>query len=165
MNGFINSGSDYDLWVLIRQTRDAMLKAREKELEKLGVSSIQVAVLFNLKAIGTDATPAELSRRLVREPHSISGLLSRMERQGLIRKVKDLPRKNMVRIEMTDKGKEVYGKSARRLVVHEIMSALPENAKKELWNCLEKLRTKAFETIGRGYKLPFPQLQPEYEAN
>jgi DNA-binding MarR family transcriptional regulator len=141
-----------------------MSKAREKELGKLGVSCIQAAVLFNLQAIGDAATPAELSRRLVREPHTISGLLSRMEKQGLIRKAKDLPRKNMVRIEMTDKGKEIYDKSTQRLAMHEIMSILPENEKKELWTYLEKLRTRALKTLGKGYELPFP-LRFESEDN
>jgi MarR family transcriptional regulator, organic hydroperoxide resistance regulator len=161
MSNSLDSGFNYNLWVLMRQTRDAMSKARERELEKLGVSSIQAAVLFNIQVIGEEATPAELSRRLVREPHSISGLLSRMEKQGLVRRVKDLPRRNMVRIEMTDKGKEIYDKSIKRLAIHEIMSVLPERAKKELWTYLEELREKAFKTIGRSYKLPFEQLYPE----
>ncbi|MDD5191225.1 MAG: MarR family transcriptional regulator, partial [Dehalococcoidales bacterium] len=105
---------DYNLWALFRQTRDAMIKARERELEKHGISSIQAAVLFTIQDIGPEATPAEISRRLVREPHSISGLLSRMEKQGVIKRAKDLPKRNMVRISLTAKGRELYQYSTQR---------------------------------------------------
>lgn len=156
MENFLSEDRDYNLWVLIRQTRDAIMKAREKELAQAGISSIQAAVLFTMQAIGEAATPAEISRRLVREPHSVSGLLSRMQKQGLIKKVKDLPRKNMVRVTMTEKGLAAYRISKERASMHTIMSILSEIDKKELWDKLEKLRDKALKLAGIGYILPFP---------
>ena len=81
---------DFELWVLLRHTVDAMLRAREKELRKTGISRIQSAVLFIVKNIATPATPLAISRRLLREPHSTSELLSRMAKKGLVKKVKDL---------------------------------------------------------------------------
>ncbi|MDD5191488.1 MAG: MarR family transcriptional regulator, partial [Dehalococcoidales bacterium] len=119
-----STDQDYNLWALLRQTRDAMVKARDRELEKHGSSTIQAAVLFTIQDIGPEATPAEISRRMVREPHSISGLLSRMEKQGLIKRVKDLPKKNMVRVTLTAKGKEAYEYSTQRAAMYEIMSVL-----------------------------------------
>ena len=149
-----STDEDYNLWVLMRQVRDAMGKARERELGKYGISSIQGAVLFNIKEIGRETTPAEISRRLVREPHSVSGLLSRMEKQGLIKRVKDLPRRNMIRIVTTKKGEEAYKLIAKRLSMVEIMSSLTEDEKNTLWNLLQKLRTKSFRMAGIN-ELPF----------
>jgi MarR family transcriptional regulator for hemolysin len=154
--GLISTDQDYNLWVLMRQARDAMTKAREKELEKHGISSIQAAVLFTIQAIGQDATPAEISRRLVREPHSVSGLLSRMEKQRLIKRVKDLPKRNMVRIVMTEKGWAAYEESTKRIVMHEVMAVLTESEKRDLWETLQKLRDKALKLAGIGHELPFP---------
>lgn len=156
MNSMLSTDKDYNLWVLLRQTRDAMSKAREGELEKYGISSIQAAVLFTIQAIGPNATPAEISRRLVREPHSVSGLLNRMQKQGLIRRVKDLPKRNMVRVVMTQKGEEAYRQSTRRLSMHETISALTEEERNQIWNLLEKLRDRAMKLAGIGYELPFP---------
>jgi DNA-binding MarR family transcriptional regulator len=156
MNSMLSADQDYNLWVLLRQTRDAMVKAREKELEKYGISSIQAAVLFNIQTIGPEATPAEISRRLVREPHSVSGLLNRMEKQGLITRVKDLPKRNMVRVSLTEKGREVYELSTKRLSMHDTMSVLSEGERSQLWNMLEKLRDKALKLAGIGHELPFP---------
>ena len=89
--------------MLLNQATDATLRARQKELDRYGISAAQAAVLFIIQAIGEKATPAEITRWLFREPHSVSGMLSRMEKQGLVRKVKDLDGKNLVRIAMTEK--------------------------------------------------------------
>ena len=156
MNTLLSTDQDYNLWVLMRQTRDAMTKARERELEKYGISSIQAAVLFTVQSIGVEATPAEISRRLVREPHSVSGLLSRMEKQGLIKRVKDLPKRNMLRVVMTEKGETAYDQSTKRTTMHEIIGILSENERRRLWDDLEKLRDKSMKLAGIGHELPFP---------
>ena len=151
-----STDQDYHFWALFRQTRDAMIKARERELEKHGISSIQAAVLFTIQDIGPKATPAEISRRLVREPHSISGLLKRMERQGLIKRIKDLPKRNMVRISLTAKGKELYQYSTRRQSMHDIMAVIADDERGLLWDYLLRLRDKALRLAGIDYEMPFP---------
>ncbi len=153
---------DYQLWAMIRQTRDAMIKARDKELEKMNLSSIQAALLFTVQDIGPAATPAEISRRLVREPHSISGLLSRMEKQGLIKRAKDLPKRNMVRISLTDKGKTLFEYTTRRVTMHEVLSVIDDGERKALRDILQKLRNKALKMSGIEYEMPFPPGKGEY---
>ena len=159
MSRYLATDHDYNLWVLLRQTRDAIIKARARELQQYGISSIQAAVLFTIQAIGDSATPAEISRRLIREPHSVSELLSRMEREGLIKRVKDLPRKNQVRVLITDKGRQAYEQSTEREAIHRIMSVLSEEEHQQLRSCLEKLRDEALRQVGIRHKPPFPPPQ------
>lgn len=154
---------DYNLWVLFRQTRDAMIKARGRELGKHGISSIQAAVLFTIQHIGTAATPAEIARRLVRETHSISLLLSRMEEHGLIKRVKDLPKRHMVDVILTAKGREMYRYSTQRQTMHDILSVISDDERKILWDSLQKLRDRALKLAGIGYELPFPPPYSEME--
>jgi len=161
---FLAADQDYNLWVLFRQTRDAMIKARERELAQHGISSIQAAVMFTILDIGAAATPAEISRRLVREPHSISGLLSRMEKQGLIKRVKDLPKRNMVRITLTPKGKQIYEISTQRATMHEILAVVNDAERKVLRDYLQRLRDKALKLAGIGYEMPFPPPYTDPEA-
>ena len=156
VKNFSSSDKDYNLWTLLGLTRDAIQRARQKELAQYNISSRQSAVLFIVRAIGDKATPAEISRWLFRESHSISDLLSRMERQGLVRKVKDLDRKNQVRIELTQKGHEVYQQSYKRESIHRILSFLSEEQRKQLGSSLQTLRDKALEEIGVEYEMPFP---------
>ncbi len=147
---------DYELWVLLRQTSDAIRRARENELRKIGISRIQAAVLFALKTIEPPVTPAKISRWLFREPHSVSGLLDRMERQGLITKAKDLDRRNLVRVSLTPKGEEAYEFSKDRRSMREVLSVLTPEERDVLRGYMLRLRGKALDVLKMEVALPFP---------
>ena len=144
----------YELWFLLAQTRDAIFKAREKELDRYHISATQAAALSVIQDIGGKVTPTEISRRLFREPYSVSGLLSRMEKEGLIRKARDLDKKNMVRVVLTDKGNQFCQQSAVRKSIGNIMSSLSEEECQQLKLYLERLQGKAFEEIAVNHKRP-----------
>ena len=139
---------DYKLLWLLFRTRDAIWKAREKEVRQFGIRGRESAVLFIIDTIGTVATPSEIARWLFREPHTASGLLRRMEQKGLVRMVKDLGRKNLIRVEPTPKGRKAYEQSLKREVIHSIMSSLSKNERQQLSSCLEKLLNKAVLELG-----------------
>ena len=103
MENFSSADQDFRLWVLLEQVTRALRKAREKELNEYGISAADAAVFSIIQATDKQATPAEISPWLLREPHSVSGLLSRMEKEGLVRRVKDWDKKNLVRIAMTER--------------------------------------------------------------
>lgn len=147
---------DYNLWVLLHQTRDATYNAREKELRQYGISPMEAAVLFIIQAIGDEATPAEISRWLFRKQHSVTALLVRMEKRGLVKKTRDLARKNMVRVTITEKGTQAYSNSANRDSIHKTMSTLSEEEHRQLSASLLKVRDVALKEIKIDYELPFP---------
>ncbi|MFC1867278.1 MarR family winged helix-turn-helix transcriptional regulator [Thermodesulfobacteriota bacterium] len=152
----IIKNEDYRLWVLMRLTRDAMAKSREKELRRYGISSRESAVLFIIQAVGDKPTPAEISRWMFREQHSVSTLLNRMEKKGLIKKTKDLDRKNMVRVSLTDKGRQTFDKSSQTESIHRLLSVLSKKEYKQLFSILGILRDRALEDLAIEYKPPFP---------
>jgi MarR family transcriptional regulator, organic hydroperoxide resistance regulator len=139
---------DQDLWFLLTHTRYAIFRAREKELQRYGVSPEQVGLLFVVQALGNKATPAALSRHLIRQPHTVSALVDRMARRGLVKKVKDLDRKNLVRVVMTEKGQKTYDISTKRGPIHRILNTLSDDEKKVFKDLLERLLTKARKEIG-----------------
>ncbi|MFC2020355.1 MarR family winged helix-turn-helix transcriptional regulator [Chloroflexota bacterium] len=137
----------YELWLLFTRTRHLVYKARQKELNQYDISARNASVLSVIVRLGGKATPGNLARELFLEPHSVSGLISRMTKQGLINKVKDLERKNLVRIEITEKGYEAYQKSTGRESISDIMSVLTQEEKLELWSLLAKIRGRAIEEL------------------
>ena len=159
MKNFSLTDQDFNLWWLLVQTRDAILKARRKELRQYNVSGRNAATLFIIQSLGDNATPAEISRWLLREPHSISEILNRMEKQGLVRKIRDLARKNMVRVVLTEKGLEAYFQSTKLESVRKIMSSLFEEERQQLRSSLLTLRNKALKELGTEYQIPFPSVQ------
>ncbi len=145
----------YALWLLLILVRDAIHRARQEELRQVGITASEAGVLFYAQALGDRATPAEISRCLFKRPHGISMLVSRMEREGLVKKVSDLDRKNLVRVELTEKGQEAYNYASKRAVIHRIISSLSEEERQQLSSNLEKLRSRAFKELGLKDKITY----------
>jgi DNA-binding MarR family transcriptional regulator len=156
---FLNQ--DFNLWILLAQTRALLFSAGEAELAKFGISLMQGWTIFTIKAIGNKATPAEISRWLGREPHTVSSLLSRMVDLGLVRKEKSLDKKNLVRILLTDKGEQLYQSAIGMQSMHEIMSALNMEERRQLQSILEKLRDRTQKKLGRKYTLPYENFKAD----
>ena len=151
------ANQEYRLWVRLHQARDAIYKAREKALKQFGISTMESAVLFSVKAIGSRATPAEISRWIFREPHSVVGILNRMERKGLVRRAKDLDKKNQTRVMITEKGQQAYYQAAKIKSVSKIMSTISGEERQQLRSCLQKLRAAELKELGVECELPFLQ--------
>ena len=147
---------DFTLWVLLRQAKDMVFKATQKQLSQYGISPEQAGVLSIVQFLDNKATPAEISRWLLRESHTVSGILSRMEKKGLIRKTKDLDRKNLVRVTLTEKGQQAYLQSTKIESIGQIMSCLSEEERQQLSSCLKILRERALKVLGIDQEPPFP---------
>ncbi len=149
---------DFNLWILLAQTRSLLFSLGEQELARYGVSLMQGWTVFTIKAIGERATPAEIARWLGREPHTVSSLLSRMVELGLVKKEKSLDKKNLVRIRLTPKGEQIYQAAIAMKPIHEVMGVLSSNERAQLRLTLEKLRAQAQKKQGRHYILPYEAL-------
>jgi DNA-binding MarR family transcriptional regulator len=77
-----------------------------------------------------------------------------MERKGLVKRAKDLEKKNLVRIALTEKGQRVYAQSTKRESIHQIMSFMSEEKCEQMSECLGELRDKALEYLGDVPKPP-----------
>ncbi len=155
METLASNDQDYALWLLLLKVRRCISKTREKELSLYDITPEQAGVLFIVQALNSQTTPAEISRLTFREPHTVSVLISRMEKKGLVRKVKDMDKKNMIRIVITEKGQEAYNQSSQRAPIHNIMSALSEAERQQLMSFLQTLRDRALKELGEYYKPPF----------
>ena len=146
----------YRLWQMISNTTHVISKARQKELHNDGISMYSSGILDAIARLGEKATPVALSKESSRERHSTSEQLSRMEKQGLIRKIKDLERKNLIRIELTEKGYDAYQKVKERKSIEYVTTALTSDEQRELWSLLAKVREKAIEYLGTKNTNIFP---------
>ncbi|OGO20371.1 MAG: hypothetical protein A2144_11260 [Chloroflexi bacterium RBG_16_50_9] len=148
---------DRRLVVLLRLTTDAIVKVRRKELRrKYGVSIEEWGALSIIRRIGDKATPAEIARWMFREHHSVVALLNRMEKKGLVKKTRDLDRKNMMRVRLTEKGEQVYITSAKASAHRGVVSDLSKDERRQLIQYLTILRDRALEKLGIDYKPDFP---------
>src|SRR4030067_2534775 len=91
------------LWVLIAQTKDAILRARERDYARYGISNERRAILYIIQSNGGHAAPVDIARALFREIHSITEMLKRMERDGLITRHQGAARSKL-EVRMTEQG-------------------------------------------------------------
>jgi len=140
---------DMQIWGLIRQVDNAMYRCREKELSGSGCTAVDTAVLYTLKVAPNGITQAEIARLIFREPNTVTILLRKLEKKGLVRRTKDLERKNLVRVTITNKGKKALSEAmARWNVIRDIASCLSEEDKIHLRSSMLKLHRKSFEALG-----------------
>jgi len=114
-----------------------------------------------ISMIGDTATPVEISRRLFRKHHSITEILNRMERQGLLKKTKDLNKKNMVRVTLTEKGLKLHHLAFKEICINKIISSLSKETRRQLRSSLLLLRDRAITECGSNKIPPFPSSNKE----
>ena len=155
MENILND-DDYMLWRLISQTTNAIRKARERELIKFDLTRTMAAILMISEATGGQVTPYKIASWLIREPHSISNLLVRMEKAGLIEKKKQPGKKKAVHIQITDKGRQAYLEAIKLESVRKILSAVSKYQRQYLIPILRTMRDEALSQVWLKRKLPFP---------
>lgn len=146
----------YKAWTLLNQTEHLIQKVRQRELAQAGISVIESAVLFVLANSDGPVTPAEMSRYLLREMHSVSMLLQRMEAKGLITKAKNLHHKHLIRITLTKKGRIAYERSQKLNHIERVLSSLSKTKLDQLDAALRKLRDTAAKELGINHDIRFP---------
>jgi len=140
---FKTGDRNYDLYLLLANVYELLLKARERELRQHDMTLRQALILWAIHTIGEKATPSMISRMLMRAPNSVSAALNRMEKAGLVVKNNDPAKKNVIRLSLTDRGQRAYSQSAERTSINNIMSSLSKTQFHELSSLLRTLQQVA----------------------
>jgi DNA-binding MarR family transcriptional regulator len=135
------------LWIMVAQTKDAILRARQRDYAHFNISNERRAVLWNIQNNGGHATPVEIARQLFRELHSVSEMLVRMEKEGLITRYKGSGR-SRVEVKLTKKGLDVFNQSLHNETDKRIFSVLTKKQRERLMSYLWKLRGRVLKELG-----------------
>jgi len=151
----------FNLWLLLLKTRRVLYRAREKELIPYDITPEQGEILYINRARKGNTSQTEIARLMAREPHTISGIIQRMERKGLVKKTKDLKSKNAKKIDITKKGNQVLKRVGERETIKNIMSTLTDEECSKLWFLLEKLLSAGIKELDKYYLCPYTRLSAE----
>jgi DNA-binding MarR family transcriptional regulator len=143
----------FELYVLFSQTNAAIIRAREIELAKFGLTTEQGVLLHTLIKKGGSSTLSEIAIAIVRQVQSVSTLVERMTRLGLVKKVK-YPDKKKLQVSITDKGLEMYNNVPHNSV-EMIFSVLSLKDRNTLAKYLQRLSFRSRNLLGLDYKHPF----------
>jgi DNA-binding MarR family transcriptional regulator len=146
-----DASHDHETYVLARllqQSADAMRRVRQKELSHIGVSTIEAATLLTINELGEQAKPSRIAECVLRRPNSMTALLKRMEQNGLVSRTYDLKRRNWVRMELTEYGREVLERVSVRTAIRTVMGTLSVVERETLKSALVHLRVEALNSLG-----------------
>lgn len=153
MNGSLELTENQKAWMRLETLMAVLERARSLELAKSEVNTPQAQILFHLKVSKEPLTPMKLARMLHKQPHTVSALVHRMGRQGLLTTRNDLKRKNWVRVSMTEKGEDALKRWSTATMVPNSLSCLSKKEADTLHVITRKLHNRGLELLR--------QLQPD----
>ena len=135
-------------WAILHKACATVMRCEEVMFSKVGITPQQYAVLAVFKGSKSPVTPTEVARQLDRRTNSITLIVDRMEKAGLIKRVRNLQDRRTIQLVMTKKGLEAFDRATKPGTdfVKEILSCLTEKELKIFINFLERIRQKAIDS-------------------
>ena len=142
----------FNAWVLLDYTKFAISKIRDEELSRIGLTAQQAAIIrIILRRKKTTIT--EISNAWMRQPHSISAIIDRMAKAGLVKKTK-YPGERELEIEVTEYGEKLYH-SIKIESIERIFSCLSKDDIHKLSQYMKLLLIRTCSLSGTSYDFPF----------
>ncbi len=142
-----NIPSAFSLWRYLDHSRYMIFRLRERELAQFGLTPEQAQVLDIIYCAGGSTTINNIVRSTQRQHNSMSTLIARMTRQGLVKKTRIRRDKRAYRIAMTAKGETAYLRMPSESV-DQAFSCLSDGEKGSLYSYLNRLLVHAYNMSG-----------------
>jgi len=142
-------GKSLTAWAQLRHTWIAMNKVAETRLLEVGLTPETVGVLWACRDYPGPLHPAEIARLVFRAPHTVAGMLNRMEKEGLIIRIPKEPGHPFTEVRLTAKGEEACapGIDILKDVIAETMSVLSQEELEQLLELTRVLLLKALHML------------------
>jgi DNA-binding MarR family transcriptional regulator len=143
---------DKGAWMLLRQAHNLVLKCEDRVFNEHELTTEQHAVLMAIKHIDGPVRPTDVARWLDRSVNSVSMIVDRMVKAGLLRRVRDRKDRRTVFLTVTSKAEKAYvlATVAGWELIQEILSPLSDKDKRTFIRLLETLRDKTYDYLNSG---------------
>jgi DNA-binding MarR family transcriptional regulator len=138
------------VWSLLHRVRDVLMRCEDERFGQYGITSEQFGVLVTLKYIGESARPTDIARWLGRSPNSVSMIVDRMAKAGLVRRVRSRKDRREVSVIMTSKAESALKPATKAGLefIHNVMSPLLDEDLSTLAQLLEIVRHGGVQCMG-----------------
>jgi MarR family transcriptional regulator, organic hydroperoxide resistance regulator len=118
--------------------------------KRFGLTGPQLTVIKILDQIG-DLSLSSLSGRIKANNSTVTGIIDRMEREGLVRRERSQTDRRMVLIRLTDKGRALAGQIEVQPmeIFRQAVAALPESEMQTLFSILDRVQRTVRQTIAQ----------------
>ena len=147
---YVPAEEDFKLWRFLDHTRYVIARLRELELAQYGLTPEQAYVLDILNANGGSTTMGQIADMTLRPHHTISTLIERMAKHGLLEKRRTPQDRRSYEIVVTAKGDELFRK-VKRKSIEMAFSTLSKEDKRLLSSILKRLLSRSYELSGKQF--------------
>ena len=141
-------------WLLWEETSDLMDLSNEATFNKVGLPFQQYVILVILNYVNFKTTVNKLAHLANRKPNSISMIINRMERDGLVKRTRSTQDKRVVYLTATTKGKMKLKQSLKPgwEYLTRLFSCFNVEELHTLIDIVEKLQNQALKELPKRYK-------------
>jgi len=135
------------LWRLMHQVRDILVLCEDSVFAEYGITTEQFSVLAAVKSRDGSLRPTDLAYLLERSPNSISMLVDRMVKAGLVKRTRDRKDRRVVNVYLTSKGESALKPAmpASWEFIQKILSPMPYE---DIYTLANQLETVKCELLG-----------------
>jgi DNA-binding MarR family transcriptional regulator len=135
---------------LIRQTHDSIVKVEEAAFQKAGLTLQQFMVMDSIVRVQKPVTVTDVAVFLDRQLNSISLIIDRMVRAGLVKRVRSKKDQRLVTLMLTSKGQANYteGLKVSKQLVGLIISGIRAGELRAMNNVLNKVHDNTLNLRG-----------------
>jgi DNA-binding MarR family transcriptional regulator len=136
-------------YILVRQAWLAINRVAEARLAKVGLTPEKFLVLWTCRDYRGPLIPAEIARIAHRENQTIAGLLNRMEKEDLVRRIPKQKGHPYTEVKITAKGRKLVdaGLPVFKSIVSDLIADMPAQKQKECQEWHRELRDKALDKL------------------
>ena len=137
-------------WRQLYLTYSVIFKAIERSIQPVKVTLPQALALNTIRYGDGPMTPSRLAHYLMQETQSVTGLIDRMEKQGWVQRVRDLPDRRAIRLELTETGLAKLDETVMPgyLMTEQLFAGLDEKETIQLTDLLGRVYAGAMEHLG-----------------
>jgi len=143
---------DKGSWILLRQAYNLIFRCEDRVFSEYDLTTEQHTVLMAIKNINGPVRITDIARWLDRSVNSVSMIIDRMVKAGLVRRTRDRKDRRTVFVTLTNKAEEAYMPAtiAGWNLIQEILSPLSNEDKRSLIKLLETIRDKTYDYLEPG---------------
>ena len=143
---------DKGSWILLRQAYNLIFRCEDRVFSEYDLTTEQHTVLMAIKNISGSVRITDIARWLDRSVNSVSMIIDRMVKAGLVKRTRDRKDRRTVFVTLTRKAEEAYtpATTAGWNLIQEILSPLSSEDKRNLIKLLETIRDKTYDYLEPG---------------
>ena len=138
----------FSLWMLLTETQHLVCILSDIGLSKFDLTRQQVLILSVTTFLGDKATPNRIAQLTFLKRNTVSELINRMAKKGLLKKIYVSEGRARVKVRLTKRGEQAYHQALKeRELIAGLMLSLSKDERQQLKSCLEKLRISALKQL------------------